>query len=174
MKRVVIDKETGGRRQVDEGQPLRSDRPSIFLLKIAPEKVSRYERRADDLVLVLKNGQELVILGFFIKYADTSDATPIADGQVSVLDSDRNELVLEDDNGVVWWGQYPEDWSEFYFTEIEFGDDSGFAWWPLLLGALVGGVGAVAFAGSSDSGPDGGAGNQNTPPVANDDAATTN
>ncbi|MEZ5681428.1 MAG: hypothetical protein R3E14_09035 [Erythrobacter sp.] len=60
----------------------------------------------------------------------------MADGEKSLVEATdgshaeeaRNELVLEDDNGVVWWGQYPEEWSEFHFTEIEFDDVAGVPW----------------------------------------------
>ncbi|MGI9360094.1 MAG: Ig-like domain-containing protein, partial [Parasphingorhabdus sp.] len=173
MKSEIIDKKSGSRRDAENIQQVVLDRPSIIFLKLAPESVARYERRGDDMVLILKDGQEIPILGFFVKYPseDSAEQASADDGNVSndeapAEEYGRNELVLEDDNGVAWWGQYPEQWSEFHFTEIEWNDDGGFIWWPWLLGALgVGGLGA-SLGGDGDGG-------RARPPVASDDAATT-
>ncbi|QOF76727.1 tandem-95 repeat protein [Variovorax sp. 38R] len=116
--------------------PLVLDRPSIVSLKIAPESVLKFERRGDDLVLVLRDGQEVAVRGFFAEYPDGG----------------RNDLVLEDGAGVQWWGQYTAPWKDFHFTEIEW-NDAGGALLPdgvpgWLLGALgVLGVGAAASGG---------------------------
>ena len=167
MKAIIIDKKSGARRQIDDGQLISTDRPAVVLLKLAPENVARYERRGDDLVLVLKDGQEIAIRGFFIKYSEANDtgeaASQTADG--SDEHAGRNELMLEDDYGVAWWGQYPEEWSEFHFTEIELDDVAGFAWWPILLGVLGGGGALAAFGGG------GGGSDKGSPPVAIDDSA---
>lgn len=171
MKADLIDKKSGSRRQVENGQQISPDRPSVIVLKLAPEKVARYERRGDDLVLVLKDGQEIAITGFFLTYpAADGDRQESADGsEAEAREAGRNELVLEDDNGVAWWGQYPEQWSEFHFTEIELHDVGGFSWWPMLLGVL-GGAGAIAaVAGGGGGGSDDG--DTGAPPAAAADAA---
>lgn len=153
MKFSSISKVNGKVVQDSNGGDIVIHGPSVVRLKLSPEKVARYERRGADLVLVLNDGEEVLIKNFFVRYS--------ADGEPLVSDSDsagagkaesvaadedvvRNDLILEDDNGVLWWGQYPEEWTEFHFTEIEW-NDAGFAAWPWLLGAL-GGAGAIALA----------------------------
>ena len=175
MKPQILDKKSGARRNIDDAHPITLDRPSVVFLKLAPEKVARYERRGDDLVLVLKDGQEIAIQGFFVKYpdADAAEQAPAdaahaaTDGTPAEERHARSDLVLEDDNGVIWWGQYPEQWTEFHFTEIE-GHEAGIIWWPWLLGAL-GAVGVGALA--AGSGGSGGHAPANLPPVATDDEA---
>ncbi|WP_390342602.1 tandem-95 repeat protein [Variovorax boronicumulans] len=128
-------------RKATAEAPLVLDRPSIVTLKIAPESVLKFERRGDDLVLVLRDGQEVAVRGFFAEYPDAG----------------RNDLVLEDGAGVQWWGQYTAPWKDFHFTEIEW-NDAGGALLPdgvpgWLLGALgVLGVGAAASGGGGGGG----------------------
>ena len=167
MKAIFIDKKSGERRQIEDGQPILTDRAGVFILKLAPENVARYERRGDDLVLVLKDGQEIAIRGFFIKYSEAHDTGEAASQAPDGTDerAGRNELMLADGYGVAWWGQYPEEWSEFHFTEIELDDVAGFAWWPILLGVLGGGGALAAFGGG------GGGSDKSFPPVAIDDSA---
>ncbi|MEN5147647.1 BapA/Bap/LapF family prefix-like domain-containing protein, partial [Brevundimonas diminuta] len=167
MHADIIDKKSGSRRQVEDGQPISSNRPSVFRLKLAPESVARYVRRGDDLVLVLKDGQEIVILAFFVKYPDGDSPEDVASTSEDASNGEeaRNDLVLEDDYGVVWWGQYPEEWSEFHFTEIELDHVAGVVWWPWVLGLVAGGTAIAAVA---NGGGDGGKGK---PPVAVDDSS---
>lgn len=176
MKAEIIDKKSGSRRSAEDVRDVALDRPSVILLKLSPENVARYERRADDLILLLKDGQEIAIAGFFIRYpegdyAEQSDADPAnASAENASIEEARSDLVLEDDNGVTWWGQYPEQWSEFHFTEIEW-DHGAFIAWPWLLGALGGiGVGALAL-GSGGSNDRGNTEPEAYPPLAVDDAA---
>ena len=99
MKAEIVVKQNGARRQVEDTQHIALDRPSVILLKLAPENVARYERRGDDLVLVLKDGREIAIHGFFIKYpegdaghapADSADAA----AHSPAAEESRNDLVL--------------------------------------------------------------------------------
>ena len=69
----IIDKANGSRRSAGDGQKIFLDRPSVVFLKLAPENVARYERRGDDLVLILKDGQEIAIQDFFVKYPEMAD-----------------------------------------------------------------------------------------------------
>ncbi|WP_185738305.1 tandem-95 repeat protein [Variovorax beijingensis] len=137
----AVYKSGGASRKAAAETPLVLDRPSIVTLKIAPESVLKFERRGDDLVLVLRDGQEVAVRGFFAEYPDGG----------------RNDLVLEDGAGVQWWGQYASPWKDFHFTEIEW-DDAGGALLPdgvpgWLLGALgVLGVGAAASGGGGGGG----------------------
>ncbi|RYF78847.1 MAG: tandem-95 repeat protein, partial [Comamonadaceae bacterium] len=137
------------------------DRPSIIHLRIAPEDVAKFERRGNDLALVLKDGSTVVVQGFFTEYPDGG----------------RNDLVLEDDAGVLWWGQHGSPWSEFHFTEVEWLDGVPVAaaagalpeW--LIAGLALLGVGAAAAAGSSAGG---GGGIGFVPPTVNPPAPPPN
>ncbi|WPH24013.1 tandem-95 repeat protein [Variovorax paradoxus] len=137
----AVYKSGGASRKAAADTPLVLDRPSIVSLKIAPESVLKFERRGGDLVLVLRDGQEVAVRGFFAEYPDGG----------------RNDLVLEDGAGVQWWGQYTAPWKDFHFTEIEW-NDAGGALLPdgvpgWLLGALgVLGVGAAASGGGGGGG----------------------
>ena len=148
MKIEILNKKSGDRRLAEDVKGIVLDHPSVIMLKLAPEKVARFERRGEDLVLVLKDGQEIAIPGFFVKYpeGDTDQGhADVGNGAAdAAAEEGRNELVLIDDQGVAWWGQYPEQWSEFHFTEIEWNDGAGFIWWPWLLGALGGGAAIAA------------------------------
>ncbi|MHA7599224.1 Ig-like domain-containing protein [Alicycliphilus sp. T452] len=137
----AVYKSGGIARSADGNETLALDRPSIISLKIAPEKIARFERRGDDLVLVLHDGQEMVVRHFFTSYPD--------DG--------RNDLVLEDDAGVLWWGQYHGPWTEFHFTEVEWNDEMPMPFW-LLAGLSALGLGAAA-GGGGDGGSGSGGGN---------------
>ncbi|MGM0516095.1 MAG: Ig-like domain-containing protein, partial [Pseudomonadota bacterium] len=137
---LVTDKETGQVSEVDLSA-LENPTNSVITLKVAPEDIASVEARSGDLVLTLKSGESVVIEGFF----DPEEAQ-------------RNELVLEDSDGILWWGQYDSPWSEFWFAEINADkaatDEEGSPWW--LVAAGLGGAALVAAAagggGSSSSG----------------------
>lgn len=57
MEAKVISKKSGDRRSEDT-RNLKLDSPSIVVLQMAPERVAHYERHGDDLVLILKDGQD--------------------------------------------------------------------------------------------------------------------
>lgn len=144
---------SGGAVRTGSAGALVLDRPSIVFVKVGPEAVARYERRGGDLVMVLRDGKEITVADFFADYADGG----------------RNDLVLEDAQGVLWWGQYSGPWSQFQFTEIEWTDaaagllpEGGMA---AVLGAL-GLVGLGAAAGGGGGGG-GGIGGFPLPPAAN-------
>lgn len=132
MQAQVIRKDGGNAQNVDVNS-VNLQSPSIVHLKIAPETVRAFEQVGTDLKLVLASGKVLVIQNFFVQDEE----------------GNRNDLVLQDDAGVDWWGQYTSPWSEFHFTEIE-DDTAALPWWPVLLGLL--GLGAVAAAGGGGGG----------------------
>ena len=173
MQAKVVDKKSGSHRVAENNQNIALDRPSVVVLKVAPEKVARYERHGNDLTLVLKDGQKIVIQGFFARAANPDSAGELPAGgenaatdDAPAQDDDRNDLVLEDDNGVAWWGQYPEQWSEFHFTEIEW-SEGGFGYALLLLGVVAAGAAIAVAAGGGGKDRDGG--ETTPPPVATDD-----
>lgn len=126
----VLFKYDGSIIELPEEQ-LRMEKPGILGLKLAPEKVSRFERQGDDLVLVLADGRQIVIQDFFV-----------------VVDDMRSDLVLLDDEGVLWWGQYQSPWSGFHFTEIEWDDGVPFLFGDagtILPGWLLAGLAALGL-----------------------------
>ena len=181
MKAKVVYKNSGAERAAAV-ENLVLDRPSVVVLKLAPEKVMRYVRRGDDLVLVLQDGTEILVHGFFIQYQGEGQEQAAENASAFSAENGRNDLVLIDDNGVVWWGQYPETWSEFYFAEIEWdaggapiwGDSGSLLPW-LLAGLGAAGAGALIAGGGSGGKKDasGGNGQDNRAPLAVDDAVTT-
>src|SRR5690606_25657803 len=54
--------------------------------------------------------------------------------------TERNEIVLVDEHGVSWWGQYEADWKGFDFAEI---DSDPVAAGAFPLAAILGGLAAV-------------------------------
>ncbi|MFN3735516.1 Ig-like domain-containing protein, partial [Comamonas testosteroni] len=122
-------------------QGLVLDKPSAVILKVAPEQIVKSTRVGNDLVLTLVDGKQTYVNGFFAAYAEEG----------------RNDLVLEDQQGVLWWGQYGGAWEGFEFTEIE-SNESVAAWLPWLVGLGLGGL-AVSSGGSG-----GGGKNANNPP----------
>jgi hypothetical protein len=108
-------------------QGLVLDKPSAVILKVAPEQIAKSTRVGNDLVLTLVDGKQIYVNGFFAPYAEEG----------------RNDLVLEDQQGVLWWGQYGGAWEGFEFTEIE-SNESVAAWLPWLVG-WVWGAGRVEW-----------------------------
>ena len=123
MDAIIVDKSDGSQhRQSVTG--LQLDEASVVKLPIAPESVVSFEQNGNDLLIVMASGETIVIGDFFIDF-----------------DDERNELILVDDDGIAWWGQYSGPWSDFAFAEI--GAD-GVAPFPF---AALGGLGAAAAGG---------------------------
>ena len=158
MNTEVIVKSSGKAAVVDSAD-LVLDQPSIVKIKVGPETVDRFEQVGNDLLIVLKDGSTLTIRNFFVQDDE----------------GHRSDLVLEDVEGVHWWGQYTSPWSDFHFAEIQ--EDAaaaafvppagGLPGWAIAALALIG-VGAVAAA--SDGGGGGGGKDDvepaNRPPAA--------
>ena len=111
-------------------QGLVLDKPAAVVLKVAPEQIAKSVRVGDDLVLTLVDGQQISVPGFFAAYPNEG----------------RNDLVLEDAQGVHWWGQYGKTWTGFEFTEIE-STEPVTAWLPWLFGLGLGGLAASSGGG---------------------------
>ncbi|MGV0909183.1 BapA/Bap/LapF family prefix-like domain-containing protein, partial [Martelella sp. FOR1707] len=129
MDAIIVDKDDGAQhRQPTQG--LRLDEASVVKLPLAPESVASFEQNGDDLMIVTANGKTITIGDFFVAFGD-----------------ERNELVLVDDDGIAWWGQYASGtWSDFAFAEI--GADSAGAFpWGALGGLGAASAGGLAFAG---------------------------
>ncbi|MGV0820932.1 Ig-like domain-containing protein [Martelella sp. AMO21009] len=128
MDAIIIDKSDGSQhRQSVTG--LKLDEASVVKLPVAPESVVSFEQNGNDLLIVTTAGETIVIGDFFIDF-----------------DDERSELILVDDDGIAWWGQYSGPWSDFAFAEI--GAD-GVAPFPFaaLGGLAAAGAGGLAFAG---------------------------
>ena len=133
---TVTDKNTGKSSTVDLNT-LEYPTNSVFGIEIDLDEIEKIENRNGDLVVVLKDDNEILINDFFLASQD-----------------ERNELVIKDSDGVLWWGQYEAPGDGFAFAEINLSDplvaaESGTNWW--LLAAAAGVIG-LALAGSGSSG----------------------
>ncbi|RZL59344.1 MAG: tandem-95 repeat protein, partial [Variovorax sp.] len=145
---MKVVRKSGGEIADATVETLSLEQPSIVHLRIAPESVARFERRGADLALVLQDGSVTVLRGFFSAYPDNG----------------RNDLVLEDDAGVMWWGQYTSPWTQFSFTEIEWLDVVAAV--PVtdgLPGWLIAGLGALGLGAAAGGG---GGGGGSAPPLS--------
>ncbi|MGM0516337.1 MAG: Ig-like domain-containing protein [Pseudomonadota bacterium] len=146
---TVVEKSSG---EVTE-YPIHSLEPvegAVIKLDIGPEEVAGFEQQGTDLVVLLQSGQEVTVPGFFAPDAAL-----------------RNELVLEDSSGVLWWGQYEQPWTDFSFAEIGTVDEllaggeeaagGGFGTAGLIAAGLgAAGIAAAAAGGGGSSSSDGG------------------
>lgn len=150
MSTDIVQKSTGSIVSAGSGD-ITLGPAGIVRLKVGPEQVARFERTGNDLQLVLKDGRTITIHNFFV--VDDED--------------ERHDLVLEDADGVLWWGQYTSPWSEFHFTEIQHDSgliaaapvDGALATWATILLGVVGGSVLLHRLG------DGSDGRQAPPPV---------
>ncbi|WP_186759906.1 BapA/Bap/LapF family prefix-like domain-containing protein, partial [Luteimonas wenzhouensis] len=168
MSTEIVHKADGNTVSAGTGD-IALDQAGIIRLKLGPEQVARFERVGDDLQLVLKDGRTITIHNFFVVDED----------------GERHDLVLEDAEGVAWWGQYTSPWSEFHFTEIQedyaaaallLPEAGGFPAWAGVILGVAGGAGLLSRA-SGDSGgdstPPAPPPPPNRPPAADDAAHTT-
>src|SRR5690606_40619128 len=77
-------------------------------------------------------------------------------------DGERHDLVLEDAEGVAWWGQYTSPWGEFHVTESQLDaaaaavipeGSGGFPAWAGVVLGVVGGAALLARGGSDSDDP---------------------
>ncbi len=146
MKAAVFLKGQNGTAEAFDGGRITLEASSVVRLPIGPERVARFERDGDDLVLVLDDGTVLVIENFFVETVDG-----------------RNDLVFEDADGVTWWAQYGKKWTGFDIVEI----NDLVAVPPFPLAALAGlgllGGGAALAMGGGNTPPTGTAAPVTTP-----------
>ncbi|MFN4156230.1 MAG: VCBS domain-containing protein [Paracoccaceae bacterium] len=143
MKSTITLKSNGDASRLEDAKQIVLDRPSVISLQIDPAQVLNFRRAGSDLVLVLKDGTVFTIKGFYVVDAE----------------GERNDLVLIDGDGVVWWAQYTRPDAVFELAEIERGvapvATGFFAGGPLL--ALLGGgaavVGGLAGGGQANARP---------------------
>lgn len=106
---------------------------SSIILELSPEEVTDATRAGNDLVLVLRSGQTITIPDFF-----TNDPKL------------KNELILKDDDGVLWLGQYQDEFTGFVWQTSSGSSEMG--WWLAAAG--------IAAAAISFGSHDGGSGNK--------------
>ncbi|TGD65743.1 BapA prefix-like domain-containing protein [Tabrizicola sp. WMC-M-20] len=146
MNTTITLKSTGDASRYEGARQVILDRPSVISLQLDPAQVQTFRRAGSDLVLVLKDGTTFTIKGFYVVNAE----------------DERNDLVLIDGDGVVWWAQYSGPDAIFELAEIERGVApvaSGFFGGGPLLAALAGGAAAL-----------GGLGGQSRPALGADSA----
>ncbi|MBO9695207.1 MAG: BapA prefix-like domain-containing protein [Sphingopyxis sp.] len=126
MKVKVFQKDNGSAESIEIGSELRITSPSVVEIPVGPEQVADFQRSGNNLVVTLKDGSSLTIVDFF-----GGEGT------------DRSEIVLIDEHGVSWWGQYEADWKGFDFAEIDSDPGAAVAAGAFPLAALLGGLAAV-------------------------------
>ena len=140
MRAIVTLKSDGSFDEVSSPEPILLQTSSVVTLQIGPEKVARFDRVGDDLVLVLKDGTRILIENFFVIYEDGA----------------RSDLVFVDENDVTWWAQYNEPFGRFQIAEIETGIGAlpigGFPIGGIIAG-VVGAAGAAGLAGGGTAAP---------------------
>lgn len=134
---IAIDKDTGVSSTV-ELSGVESPVNTVFEISIDMDELAAVENRDGDLVVSLTDGTDIQINDFFLAPEDV-----------------RNELVIKDSEGVVWWGQYQSALDEFVFAEIELSTSAALAgaagsWW--LLASVLGGAALLVAASGGGSG----------------------
>ncbi|MGF9564852.1 BapA prefix-like domain-containing protein [Neorhizobium sp. BT27B] len=120
MVAVVSDKVSGETSTVATNE-ISITRPSTIKLKLSPKDISATSRSGSDLIINLTNGEQIRIDGFFTGEGDK-----------------RSELILEDEFGNLWNGEYTDAFADLQFEPLSAVDQ------------MVGGA-AAAGAGSAFS-----------------------
>ncbi|MBE0401122.1 BapA prefix-like domain-containing protein, partial [Halomonas sp. FME1] len=138
---AVTAKAGGDTVEIPSGSAVDLQVPSVVKVSVGPEDIASFDRSGMDLIITLKSGEQITIAGFF-----------------NVSEGERSELLLEDSDGVIWWGQYETPWSGFSFAEIQEASElsgGGIPPWALALGLIgLGGVAIAAADSSSDNDSD--------------------
>ncbi len=142
MANISITARSGATTSIVSGESASVISPSIVKLKINPQDIAELDRHGNDLVITLKDGEKITIENYF---------TVDAEGHGS-------ELVLEDQNGALWWVKEPATGLHFApladidsLLIVQSGTEGAMPW---ILGAL--GVGAGMAAAASSIGSTGG------------------
>ncbi|HKM36165.1 MAG TPA: Ig-like domain-containing protein [Thiopseudomonas sp.] len=143
----VSEKTSGESVSLEWTNSVALESTSVVKMPFGPESVGSYEANGEDLIINLKSGESVTVQDFFTLFG---------------YEDELNELVLQDENGVLWSAQLDPVLGEFTFTEIaslDIATDSvaGFAssvpgWLKIGLAALaVGGIAASKSSGGSSS-----------------------
>lgn len=143
----VSEKTSGESVSLEWTNSVALESTSVVKMPFGPESVGSYEANGEDLIINLKTGESVTVQDFFTLFG---------------YEDELNELVLQDENGVLWSAQLDPVLGEFTFTEIanlDIATDSvaGFAsgvpgWLKIGLAALaVGGIAASKSSGGSSS-----------------------
>lgn len=146
---AVVSKLTGVSTNIEASEVTLSA-PSVVKLSVQREDISQLTRINQDLVVTLRSGETITIKNFYV-----------ANG------NDKSQLVLEDNNGALWWVQDTD--GAFHFQHIDDltplmtaeGSHEGGAVWPWVLGgvAVAGGIALAAGGGGGGGGGGGDSGN---------------
>ncbi|HBU8852991.1 TPA: BapA prefix-like domain-containing protein, partial [Citrobacter sedlakii] len=140
---AVVSKLTGVSTNV-EASEVTLNTPSIVKLSAQREEISQLARVNQDLVITFHSGEKMTIKNFYV-----------------TNDQGASQLVLEDDNGALWWVENPEAGLQFeQISSIDEllitagGANEGAAIWPWVLGGVVAAGGIAAIAASGGGGGD--------------------
>ena len=124
----IIEKAGGSVVSIPVSGEVTLDKAGVVKLPFGPEQLSSTTRVGNDLEVVLKSGEKVLLKNFF--------GVPGSE--------ERSELMLEDENGVVWLGQYDSSTADFAFAEVsELAAGGGMPDWGWLVLGLLG-AGALA------------------------------
>lgn len=149
----IISKLTGVTNTV-EASEITLNSPSIVELKLERSDIASITRSGQDMMITLRDGETITVKNF---YAFASEG--------------GNQLVLEGQDGVLWWVQDTD--TAFHFEHINNLDElmlatgahseGGGAIWPWVLGglAVAGGIGIAAASGGGGGGGGGSGDNGN-------------
>lgn len=139
MANISITARSGATTSTVSGESASVISPSIVKLNINPQDIAELDRHGNDLVITLKDGEKITIENYF---------TVDAEGHGS-------ELVLEDQNGALWWVKEPATGLHFApladidtLLIVQSGTEGAMPW---ILGALGVGAGMAAAAASIGS-----------------------
>lgn len=158
MVAVVSDKVSGQTSTVTTNE-ISITRPSTIKLELSPKDISATSRSGSDLIINLTNGEQIRIDGFFTGEGDK-----------------RSELILEDEFGNLWNGEYTDAFADLQFEPLGAVDQmvggaaaagAGSAFGILgplaLAGAALAAVGAGEGGGGGGNNGGGGGGEPGTP-----------
>lgn len=140
MVAVVSDKASGQTSTVATND-ISITRPSTIKLELSPKDISATSRSGSDLIINLTNGEQIRIDGFFTGEGD-----------------ERSELILEDESGNLWNGEYTDTFADLQFEPLGAVDEMVGGAGAAGAGSALGILGPLALAGAALAAVAGGGG----------------
>jgi len=152
MENIVVADKASSQLTANRWGDLTLDKPSVVQMPVAPDRVASASRSGQDLVVNLKNGEQIKVANFF-------NAGP---------DGVHSDMVFQGDDGALWQAQYDAQvFKGFTFEEVSSLDEliagagvvgSATPTWAFAGLGLLGAGGAAAAAGGGGGGGGSGAG----------------
>ncbi|MBV4484611.1 BapA prefix-like domain-containing protein [Pseudomonas sp. SWRI153] len=159
MDNIVIADKSSSQLTAQNWGNVQLNQPSVVQMPVSPEQLASTSRSGQDLIVNLKNGEQIKITNFFVT---SPDGVP-------------NDIVFQGDDATLWQARYnAEPFNGFTFDEIESLDeliagvgvvDGATPAWAIAGLGLLGAGGAAAAAGGGGGGGGGGGNGDATPPA---------